>query len=56
MLLRLLAVVGVVVGMCKIRLLQAWQWRWLLSSPRRARLAQARWAEARPDLFAQMVA
>jgi len=39
MLWRLLAVVGVVVGMCKIQLLQAWQWRWLLNSPRRACLA-----------------
>jgi len=43
MLWRLLEMVGVVVGLCKIRLLQAWQWRWLLNSPRRGeqRLAQA---------------
>jgi len=45
-----------VVGWCKIRLLQAWQWRGLLNSPRRARLAQARRAEAHLGLLAQMVA
>jgi len=48
--------VGVLLVCAKIRLLQAWQWRGLLNSPRRARLAQARRAEARLGLLAQMVA